>query len=206
MCQSASASWEPTPGGWIEGDDTLLWYRIELRDAVDATMRCLWEFVALADAPAERFLTFFGRWGLLDFGDDADGSNIDHEAWSYLDDWREAASVVEGILLAMAATEEGQLVAEEVLLTLRDGDDYNPPFPMHPIGTGAPPYEAFAEARLQSQLARFRLDVAKAVGLRCSGRFSQIFFYLGSVLLMSYLAGMTEEERFTRLPMASGKS
>lgn len=115
-------------GHLVSGDDLLAWDRIELREVKGPdSPRCLWDFINLTGAPAEALLRFVQTWGLLDFGDDAAYMlDIEKEGWSELSEWRRLANEIRAMLFCIVKTGEGELVGEDILETLREGDPYDP--------------------------------------------------------------------------------
>lgn len=110
---------------WEEGG--LRWDRIELRDQKPtSTIRCMWDFIELVDGSAEDFIGFVGKWGLFDFGEDADHLSEDQEGWSGFVWWRAAALEARSALITMVASEAGELISEEILEILHYWDDFQP--------------------------------------------------------------------------------
>ena len=105
---------------WTEGESDLVWDRIDLmpQDPRD-TLSCFWEFLDLAGVSDEAFpeavVRFVKKWGLLDFGEDADYMDTEHEAWRDLRYWHDQVTEARSIVLAMVATAGGELVEEGVL-------------------------------------------------------------------------------------------
>lgn len=101
--------------------DSILWTNVVERDADPAeTLPCLWDFVRLTENTAERLPGFVRRWGLLDWAADSSAAGTEHE--QPISDWHEAAEEVDRLLRAFAITEQGELVPENLLWQLRDGD------------------------------------------------------------------------------------
>jgi hypothetical protein len=91
------------------------------------TLSCFWEFLDLAGVSDEAFpeavVRFVKKWGLLDFGEDAEYMEIDKEASCALLNWRDEVTEAHKLVLAMVATAGGELVAEGVLRDIRGLDE-----------------------------------------------------------------------------------
>jgi hypothetical protein len=99
----------------VEGNDCLFWEGHDLEE-IDpaATFECLWEFIEMADASPEEGLAFIEKWGLID-PSSPDGG------WSGSAPWDEAY-MARQFLICLAITEAEELVPEELLWWLGNGE------------------------------------------------------------------------------------
>ena len=112
------------PPVWEEAGepDHVVWSDVVLKEtSPDRTTRCLWDFIALSDGTPKRLPSFVRKWGLLDSGGESP-AQPGEDGYQSIALWEEAAGEVRRLLVAIAITEEGELVPETLLWNLRDGD------------------------------------------------------------------------------------
>ncbi len=101
--------------------DHLVWRSVLARDVdPDETLHCLWEYVRLPENPTERIPKFVQTWGLLEWGPGSELAESEKEQG--FAEWIEAAEEAERLLRAFVMTEQGDLVPEDLLWDLREGD------------------------------------------------------------------------------------
>ena len=104
-----------------EGETSLAWDGWELKEAGPAS-DFLWEFVSMAGAQATDWLSFVQRWGLLGAEDEED-LGPEEPDWRSLDEFDEASESIVAFLVLLVATNEGELLPEEVLEGFAGVDD-----------------------------------------------------------------------------------